>query len=82
VSELATNALLHARTTIVLAAHLDGEALVVEVGDEEIRGLDVGPHRGGDEYGRGLRIVGELADAWGVRENGHGKTVWFRRSLS
>ena len=77
VSELATNALLHGRTgfTVVLAA-LPGGALRLEVSDGS-RGVPRA-RRYGEEAttGRGLRLVQDLADAWGVERTDDGKTVW------
>ncbi|MFB7173235.1 ATP-binding protein [Streptomyces sp. NPDC056254] len=35
----------------------------------------------GDEGGRGLFIVGELADDWGVRYSDDGKTIWTEQTL-
>lgn len=32
---------------------------------------------GSDEGGRGLLLVSELADKWGVTEREPGKVVWF-----
>ena len=32
---------------------------------------------GGEQNGRGLLIVGELASRWGREETGAGRTVWF-----
>lgn len=77
VSELATNALLHARTgfTVVVATR-PGGALRLEVTD----GSRVPPRsrRYGDEAttGRGLHLVQDVADAWGVDRTEDGKTVW------
>ena len=77
VSELASNALLHARTgfTVVLEAPPGGR-LRLEVSD----GSRAVPRarRYGDEAttGRGLRLVEDLSDAWGVHRTEDGKTVW------
>ncbi|MEU0300933.1 ATP-binding protein [Streptomyces sp. NPDC006175] len=78
VSELATNALVHGvppgrgfRVQLTW-----GSALRIEVHDSG--GGQVGPADPGPlaEYGRGLALVGALADAWGVGERDPGKTVW------
>ena len=34
-----------------------------------------------DEHGRGMLIVSTLADAWGTRSIGTGKSVWATRSV-
>ncbi|MFF4247776.1 ATP-binding protein [Streptomyces sp. NPDC001822] len=79
VSELATNALVHGvppgRGFRVQLTWKD--ALRIEVHDSgggEVREEPgPGPYA---EYGRGLLLVGALADAWGVGERSPGKTVW------
>ena len=77
VSELVTNAVLHARTEAELVLTADGERLRVEVCD----GSPVHPRtrRQADTAatGRGLRLLDALADRWGVVPNGAGKCVWF-----
>lgn len=35
-----------------------------------------------DEDGRGLFIIASLADSWGTRYCGKGKTVWAQQSVS
>lgn len=76
VSELATNALLHARTTMDIAVSVLGDGVRVEVLD----GSSVAPrvrHYGGESTtGRGLRMVEELATSWGVDRLEAGKVVW------
>jgi anti-sigma regulatory factor (Ser/Thr protein kinase) len=79
VSELVANAVLHGKGRIALAMRIDGQRVRGEVVDEgtgfehEIR--DVGVEQIG---GRGLRIVAQISDRWGVHE---GTThVWFEIS--
>ncbi|MDF9815861.1 ATP-binding protein [Streptomyces sp. SPB162] len=84
VSELATNALLHGvppgrgfRLQLTLDA--DGGTLRVEVHDSgggDVRAAASRPQAGDDEGGRGLLLVAELADAWGVGRRDPGKVVW------
>ncbi|MER5974334.1 ATP-binding SpoIIE family protein phosphatase [Streptomyces sp. NPDC002055] len=114
VSELVTNAVVHAGTEVELVCRLvpadgpggfadgaggsrdgagsvdggadgaDGgaEALVVEVSDHHpARPLRGEPHPAG-EYGRGLHLVGALAESWGVSYRRGLKTVWFRLSAT
>ncbi|SMF02676.1 SpoIIE family protein phosphatase [Streptomyces sp. Amel2xC10] len=91
VSELVTNAVVHAGTDITLLCRLDEEpdgcAVVVEVSDRHPSRppRDGGPNDGGPgasyeipEFGRGLRLVAALADAWGVTYRRGSKTVWAR----
>jgi anti-sigma regulatory factor (Ser/Thr protein kinase) len=79
VSELATNAVLHAVTDFSVSVHVsagrvyvevrDGDAVKLEVDRPEPLPLALGGH--------GLRIVGRLAGSWGIRTEEHGKVVWF-----
>jgi anti-sigma regulatory factor (Ser/Thr protein kinase) len=80
-SELATNAVQHAGTDFDVTVDIapDGRHLRVAVSD----GAESFPVPQDTDTeasdGRGLRIVGDLADAWGidVRRGRLGKTVWF-----
>lgn len=80
VSEIVTNALLHAGTPIEVAARLEGRQLRVEVGDGSLH-LPV-PRRYASTAGtgRGLLMVEQLVDDWGVLRHPDGKTVWFTLS--
>lgn len=80
VSELVTNAVLHARTDCVVIAEKGNDGLRVEVIDSAGDFADVQPgaERLSAEGGRGLVIVDALATAWGVEEHPEGKSVWFR----
>lgn len=81
VSELVTNAVVHAGTDIELLCRLDEDhLLVIEVSDHHparpVR--DEGHPGDGAEYGRGLRLVASLADCWGITYRTGSKTVWAR----
>ena len=79
VSELATNAVLHARTPfrIFVRAH-DMAAVWIEVADDNPRP----PLRAADDVnatsGRGLQAVVALAAEWGIRSEHDGKIVWAK----
>jgi serine phosphatase RsbU (regulator of sigma subunit)/DNA-binding response OmpR family regulator/anti-sigma regulatory factor (Ser/Thr protein kinase) len=80
-SELVTNALVHGEPPLdVRLTHL-GSEIVLEVDDRS----PARPHRVAadreSEHGRGLQIVATLADRWGTRTTGAGKTVWCSRTL-
>ncbi|MEW2166129.1 SpoIIE family protein phosphatase [Streptomyces sp. NPDC007084] len=88
VSELVTNAVVHAGTDIELLCRLENAPdgppgpLVVEVTDHHpARGIrDDSPERpyGTPEYGRGLRLVSAFSEAWGITYRPGVKTVWAR----
>jgi PAS domain S-box-containing protein len=77
VSEVVTNALLHAGTPIDLAVSIGERGIRVEVGDGSPH-LPVrrryAPTAG---TGRGMLMLEELVDDWGVSRRRNGKTVWF-----
>ncbi|MDX2596392.1 MULTISPECIES: ATP-binding protein [Streptomyces] len=77
-SELVTNALVHTDADAVLIAVVSARGLRVEVRDfVSRRPLLRVPDLTEDTHGRGLLLVQSLADAWGVRPHGVGKSVWF-----
>ena len=84
VSELVTNAVVHAGTEVGLACRLEPDtgALVVEVCDHHPsrapRGADTEPSYETPEFGRGLRLVAALAESWGITYRTGAKTIWAR----
>ena len=90
VSELATNAVRHARSEFdVLVEKLDGNAVRIEVrdfgGGEPVFATCAEPVSAEENPvgGRGLKIVDLLTQRWGIehRPEGAGKSVWFVTSL-
>jgi anti-sigma regulatory factor (Ser/Thr protein kinase) len=83
VSELAMNAVEHARTRFQVTVDITDGTLRVEVTDSG--GGTVAPQRVPDATslrGRGLFIVGRLSDAWGTSSSpGSAKRVWFTITL-
>lgn len=77
VSELVTNAVLHARTEIALRRRLEGARARFEVSDGRREGPVPKRYSPDSATGRGLRLVDALATEWGVTRAGRGKTVWF-----
>lgn len=76
-SELATNAVLHAGTRFTVALGLDDSGVLrLEVTDGSAR-VPRQRHYGLDATtGRGLGLVGSLSSDWGVQREGAGKTIW------
>ena len=83
-SELVTNAVVHAHTSVELCAARDDDGgLRVDVFDRAPAGHVAPRQRSADpaaENGRGLAIVASLASSWGVDDGGNGKSVWFTLS--
>ncbi len=77
-TELITNAVLHAHTSIEVVARATAEELVVEVRD---RSPVLPVPRSYDSYattGRGMALVAAMVSEYGIRDAGpDGKTAWF-----
>lgn len=80
VTEVVTNALVHAGTPIDVAVRIDGDTLVVEVADGSAQQPVVRHHGALAGTGRGLRLLQGMVDRWGSRPHDDGKTVWFELS--
>lgn len=89
VSELVTNAVVHAGTAVELMCRLDealpgesAESFVIEVSDHHpsraVRSEQRPPPSGTPEYGRGLHLVATLSESWGITYSTGTKSVWAR----
>jgi CheY-like chemotaxis protein/anti-sigma regulatory factor (Ser/Thr protein kinase) len=76
-SELATNAVLHSRSPVLLVVARLHEGVRIEVEDESPGTLEAGSLDGEGESGRGLAIVDAMSRCWGVDPHVGGKSVWF-----
>ena len=77
VSELVTNAVLHARSATLVTVERNGTTLRVSVEDDspaQPRLRELGPEA---VTGRGLLLVDRIAQRWGVDPRAAGKCVWF-----
>ncbi len=76
VSELVTNAVLHARPPITLRMSSTQSRALLEISDRTL----LRPRRqrpdDDDEHGRGVNIVEAVSSAWGILRHDRGKTVW------
>jgi anti-sigma regulatory factor (Ser/Thr protein kinase) len=77
VSELVTNAVVHARGMICLTVHTDAHWVRIEVEDQG-RSRPVRRSATLDQVdGRGLLVVDKLATDWGTERRATHKVVWF-----
>jgi len=77
-TELVANAITHGGPAVILRSSLVGGRLRVEVFDAAAGHPRMRATWAGSGRGRGLAIVDELADGWGVLPSpAGGKTVWF-----
>lgn len=78
VSEIVTNAVLHARSPIRLVVDDRGGVARVEVHDQSPVPPRMHHFRLASSTGRGMRLLEQLSLTWGVRDaSGPGKVVWF-----
>jgi anti-sigma regulatory factor (Ser/Thr protein kinase) len=76
VTELATNAVVHARTAFSVHVRHDASAVRISVTDSSCAEPSLGNPAQHDLSGRGLWLVSRLASRWGVEPTHAGKTVW------
>jgi anti-sigma regulatory factor (Ser/Thr protein kinase) len=78
-SELATNAVVHALTGFEVCIERTATQVRVEVADVGEGEPRLRSPSSSEPHGRGLRIVEELSDEWGMVESDDhsGKTVWY-----
>ena len=78
VSELVTNAILHAGTEVRLSAMVEPGRVLVAVSDDDPEHAPHRPDRGQlATSGRGIGLVDLLSAAWGVEIGPRSKVVWF-----
>jgi len=76
-TELATNAVIHARTEFEVHVKWDGEVLNVCVRDFSSKLPIQRDYAAEATTGRGLRVVQSICRSWGVERTDQGKQVWF-----
>jgi anti-sigma regulatory factor (Ser/Thr protein kinase) len=77
VTEVATNAVLHARTPFTVEVSRDGATVRVCVLDLSPAPARMRRYGADSTTGRGLRLVASLASDWGVEPQTPGKVIWF-----
>lgn len=80
VSELVTNAVVHAGTDVVLRVLAGRGSLRIEVGDGSRRLPTPRDYAMAARTGRGLQLVERSVEQWGVHLDPDGKTVWAELS--
>lgn len=81
-NELVANGVLHARTDVGVRCILREDCVRVEVCDGDTRrpkAVTVSAHA---TSGRGLGLVRDLSDNWGVEGRPDGKAVWFEMPMN
>jgi anti-sigma regulatory factor (Ser/Thr protein kinase) len=81
VSELVSNAVLHARTDFEVVVRILPERLGIEVHDQGGGQAVRRRYSSTSGTGRGLMLVEELAHDWGTVVTQDGKFVWFELDL-
>ncbi len=83
ISELVTNAVVHARSPVTVRLRLRPDRLLVEVEDEDSQLPVLQQHSDWDALGgRGLMLVDALAARWGSQPCPFGKVVWAELPLA
>lgn len=82
ISELATNAVIHARTEFVIEVSRHADVLRVCVQDASQVPPGLRRYAEDSTTGRGLRLVESMSSNWGVSKAPLGKTIWFEIDLS
>jgi anti-sigma regulatory factor (Ser/Thr protein kinase) len=82
VSELATNCVRHAHSDFTISVRYDRDHVRVEVVDAGEGAPVPRSPRNHEPTGRGLRIIEQLAGAWGIERRPHGgNLVWFETDV-
>jgi anti-sigma regulatory factor (Ser/Thr protein kinase) len=76
VTELVTNAILHARTPLHLTVETRRGVVRISVDDESNDQPALRHYQSDAVTGRGLALVEQLASSWGVETTASGKSVW------
>lgn len=77
VSELVTNAVIHAHSEVELVVRLGPDLVRVEVLDAAVDGVHRRAASADAQSGRGMALIEALASSWGIDRLMSGKSVWF-----
>jgi anti-sigma regulatory factor (Ser/Thr protein kinase) len=76
VSELVTNAVVHAGGTVWVTVHADAHWVRIDVEDQGRGRPELRPARQNQPGGRGVGVVDKLATHWGTERRATHKLVW------
>ena len=82
VSELATNAVIHAGTPFSVGVRYDGSTVRISVQDWSSTQPIMRENNPRALSGRGLRLIAMVSRAWGIDYGPDGKTVWAELALA
>jgi anti-sigma regulatory factor (Ser/Thr protein kinase) len=82
VTELVANVVTHVGSPMTLRVARTPTMMRVEIDDSSPEVPVVRHPDTADEHGRGVLLVDQLANAWGVEPRAQGKTVWFELDVS
>lgn len=82
VTELVANVVTHVGAPMTLRVLHDPATMRVELEDPSSVVPVVRHPDAADEHGRGILLVDQLANSWGVEPRPDGKTVWFELDVS
>jgi DNA-binding NarL/FixJ family response regulator len=77
VSELVTNAVIHAHSEVEVVLRLHPDRIRVEVIDAAVEYVHRRDAASDEQSGRGMALTEALASAWGIETLVAGKSVWF-----
>lgn len=81
-TELISNGVRHANTTLSLLVTFDGSRLHVGLRDSDTHPPSLTPSSPRSHHGWGLRLVSLLSSDWGTDVEPDGKTVWFDLNIA
>jgi anti-sigma regulatory factor (Ser/Thr protein kinase) len=81
-TELVANVVTHVGAPMTLRVRRNASSVRVEIEDPSRQLPEVHHPDAADEHGRGVLLVDQLADHWGVERHDDGKTVWFELEVS
>lgn len=76
VTELATNSVIHGRSSFEVAMSFGDDTLRLSVADRSRRVPTRKSHTVQAMTGRGMHLVAAFADSWGIEQRSSGKAVW------